>query len=76
MIKPIIPKNDPNESAITPPKDENGCFVRIALRTTHNITLSTGLRSLKDKIMYITNGTNPTIGDILNNMRILLLIIR
>ncbi len=49
MIKPIMPKKEPNDSAITPPNDENGCFVIIALKITQITTFNTGFRSLNDK---------------------------
>ncbi len=51
-MKPIIPRNEPSDSASTPPNDENGCFVRIALKITHTTTLNTGCSfSLNDKII-------------------------
>ena len=51
IINPIIPKNDPSDSANTPPKDENGCFVRIAVNITLIATFNTGLISLNDKMI-------------------------
>ena len=46
MMNPIMPRNEPMESASTPPMAENGCFVMIALNTTQITTFSTGLISL------------------------------